>query len=219
MKIIIYGASNYAQLVHHYIQTTTYDEVVAYCVDKEYLTFNRLKGLPVIAFEEIESSFEKESHAMITAIGYSTMRARKTLFEKAKNKGYALTNYISPNANVDESATIGYNNIIMAGVHIEPFTTIGSNNVFWTSSVICHDAHVGDNCFFAAKSLIGGFSKINDGCFLGFNSTVLHNVTLEEETLVGANSLVLKNTTPFTKYIGSPAKATTKHQSVGIKVS
>lgn len=217
-KIIIYGKSDFAKLMYYYLKNDSSYNVVAFCVDKEYFDENIYCNLPVVIFEDINKLYPSSSHKVLVAVGYSNMRARKTMFEKVKNKKYKCINYISSKAIIDKTVALGENNIILQNTVIEPFTQLGDNNIIWSSSNICHNVTIESNCFIACQSLVGGFSKINDNCFLGFNSTILQNLVLEEETLVGAKSLVLQDTEKYTKYLGNPARKISSHEKEGISV-
>lgn len=217
-KIIIYGIGDFARLMHHYFTTESDFEVSAFCVDQKYKKDNMLYGLPIISYEEIEKLYSSKKYSMFVAVGYSNMRARKSLFDKAKSKGYKLVNFISRSSSLNSNIIFGENNVFFQNVCVEPFVVIGDNNIFWSSAVICHDAIVGSHNFIAAGAIIGGFSKIEDLCFLGFRSTVIQNLTLSNETLLGANSLLLDDTSLSSLWLGSPAKLKGLHSAEGIKI-
>lgn len=217
-NIIIYGKSDFAKLMYHYLKNDSSYKVVAFCVDKEYFDENIYCNLPVIIFEDIDTTYPSLSHKVLVAVGYSNMRARKTMFEKIKNKKYKCINYISSKAIIDKTVSLGENNIILQNTVIEPFTQLGDNNIVWSSSNICHNVIIESHCFIAAQSLVGGFSIVKDDCFVGFNSTILQNVLLENETLVGAKALILKNTEKYSKYLGNPAKKISSHKKEGIRI-
>ncbi len=217
-KIIIYGIGDFARLMHHYFTTESDFEVSAFCVDQKYKKDNMLYGLPIISYEEIEKLYSAKKYSMFVAVGYSNMRVRKSLFDKAKSKGYKLVNFISRSSSLNSNIIFGENNVFFQNVCVEPFVVIGDNNIFWSSAVICHDATVGSHNFIAAGAIIGGFSKIEDLCFLGFRSTVIQNLTLSNETLLGANSLLLDDTSLSSLWLGSPAKLKGLHSAEGIKI-
>lgn len=216
-NVIIYGAGSFARLARQYLDEVEGQEVVGYTCDSLFMPdVNRLDGLPVEDFESIDSKYPVEDFHMYVAAGYSSMRARTVMFNKAKQKGYKLVNFVHKHALVDETVSMGENNFIFPGVVIEKNSSLGSNNILWSSVNICHDVSIGSHCFVAAKSLVGGFSKVHDGCFLGFSSIILQNINLGAETLIGAGSLVLKNTNEFSKCVGTPAIIVGEHSKTGI---
>ncbi len=217
-KLLIYGLGDFARAMRYYFEKDTDYRVVAFCADQHFIKQNEFDGLPVVPFENIQDIHQPDECKMFVAVGYSKMRARKSMYEKAHNKKYKFANYISPLANVDSSVILGVNNVVLQGAQIEPFCTIGNNNVIWSSVNISHDVRIGSHCFIASQSLVGGRAKIGDGCFLGFNSTTIQEVELAEETLVGAKTLVLTATEPFSKNIGLPSKLVGFHTQEGIVI-
>lgn len=204
--------------MRHYFESDAGCKVVAYCLDRDYIVESIIDGLPVIPFEDVEVAFPPSQYSMFVAIGYSTMRNRVAMYQRAKNKKYKLPNYISSSSVVEPTTLIGDNNVVMQAVQIEPFVQIGDNNIFWSSSNICHDVVVGSHSFIAAKSIVGGFSRLGNNCFLGFNSTISHDLFISDESLVGACSLVISNTNAFSKNIGIPTKEVALHFEEGIKI-
>ncbi|WP_445425017.1 acetyltransferase [Alishewanella sp. HL-SH06] len=218
-EILIYGMSDFAKLMRTYLDRVELQKVVAYVADQNFIKqSNSFDTLPLVPFEEVEVLYPPKSYSMLVAVGYSNMRARQFMFDKAKKKNYNLINYVSPAAIVDESVKIGENNIIFQGTVIEPNVVIKDNNIIWSSVNVSHDVEIGSHSFLASQSLIGGCTKIGNGCFLGFNSTCSQNLSIGEESLIGANALVLKDTMSFSKNIGSPSKVVGFHQKEGICV-
>jgi sugar O-acyltransferase (sialic acid O-acetyltransferase NeuD family) len=215
-KIIIYGRGTLAKLVCYYIQKYSNDQVVAYTADSSYCNIDRIDNIPLIPFESVSTRFPPKSYKMIVAIGYSSMRNRKVLYQRAKAEGYHLSSFVSPDALVDDSVVLGDNTIIFSGVVIEPFCKLGNNNLIWSGAVICHETKILDHCFAAANSTIGGKNYIEDNCFIGFNASVLQQLTVSTETLLGAGAVLTQSTSPYTKYLGIPASAAGTHEKDGI---
>ena len=100
-RLIIYGLGDFAKTMRYYFAKDTDYTVVAFCADKNYINQDELDGLPVVPFENIENIYGNDEYKMFVAVGYSRMRARKLMYEKARNKQYEMASYISPLANVD----------------------------------------------------------------------------------------------------------------------
>ena len=100
-KLIIYGDSSYAEMIAHYFQTDSEYQVVAFCVDRDYKTKDKINSLPVIALEDIENHFSPEEHHIFAAIGYKSVRTHKVLFEKIAQLSFPVASYISTKAIVD----------------------------------------------------------------------------------------------------------------------
>ena len=219
MNLVLYGDSNYAELIKYYFESDSEYKVVGFCVERAYRSKDELCGLPVVDFEEIESYFPKENHSIFAAIGYKSMRVKKAIYEqKIANSGYNIASYISKNAIVDSSNNIGKNCLILPGVILEPFARVENNTFLNTGVTVCHHSLIGAHSFMAAKSLVGGYTTVGENSFIGFNATVLQQLTLAPETLVAAGSLLMQDTQESTLYVGSPAKAKRRHLERGIEI-
>ncbi len=216
-EIVIYGAGSFAKMMRLYLDRVEGQRVVAFSVDQEFMgEEGSFDGLPVVAFEDVQRLYPTDRFLMFVAVGYSTMRARKLMYDKARLKGYRFISYVDSSAIIDETVSIGNNNVILMGSILEAFSSLGDNNIIWASVIISHDVKVGSHCFFASQSLIGGNCYIGDNCFFGFNSTCIQDVNVGNESLVGAKSLVLSNTAEFSQNIGIPAKQVSSHRDTGI---
>ena len=218
MKIIIYGNSDFAELMHYYFTTDSIYEVIGFCVDKDYIKSDKFLNIPLVPFEIVDKVFPPTEYKMFVAVGYKNMRLRKELYKKTIDKGYSHINYISSKAVVDKSNIIGKNNAILHNVVLEPFSKIGNNNVINTNVIICHHAEIMNDCFIAAKTLVGGFTIIKNNCFLGFSSTILQKLVIEDETLVAASSVVNRNSFKYDFLAGTPAKSVSQHEVNGIEI-
>lgn len=205
MKVIIYGIGPFAELLYNYLTNSSEYEVIAFCADTEYITKNELCNLPIIAFEKIENIYNPKYYKMLVAVGYSKMRNRKLMFEKAKAKNYSFINYIHPSV-IKHDFIIGENNIILAGCIIEPNVIIGNNNVIWSMTLLGHDCKLGSHNYISAKCLIAGHIIIKDLCFIGNGSNMINGLIIEDESYLVAGTNIRKNTKPFGMYIGNPAK-------------
>ena len=218
MKIIIYGNSDFAELMHYYFTTDSIYEVIGFCVDKDYIKSDKFLNIPLVPFEIVDKVFPPTEYKMFVAVGYKNMRLRKELYKKTIDKGYSHINYISSKAVVDKSNIIGKNNAILHNVVLEPFSKIGDNNIINTNVIICHHAEILNDCFIAAKTLVGGFTIIKNNCFLGFSSTILQKLIIEDETLIAAGSIVNKSSLKCDFLAGVPAKFISNHKQNGIKI-
>ena len=70
-KIIIFGTSQLASLAHFYFEHDSPHEVVAFTVDKNYITDDNYRGLPVVPFEEIEKFFPPSEYKMFLPISFN----------------------------------------------------------------------------------------------------------------------------------------------------
>lgn len=216
--LVVYGAGDLAKLMCTYFAQDSGYRIAGFCVDRGRLSADRFLGLPLVAFEEIEQHFNPVACEMFVAIGYSKMRDRRLLYERAKAKGYALASYISSNAHVWPDAVIGENNVLMPFVHVEPFVHVGNNNLFWSDTLVTHGVRVGDHNYCGAKCILGGHSVINDECFLGNGAVLINGIHLNDGSHILPGSVVYQDTKPHSKYLGNPARTIGTHEETGIVI-
>ena len=100
-RLIIFGTGDIAKLAHYYFSTDSDYQVVAFTADAAYITKKEFCGLPVDAFEEVDSCYSVETHELFVALSYSKLNAvRKEKYLAAKTLGYRLARYISSHATV-----------------------------------------------------------------------------------------------------------------------
>ncbi|MCK5889136.1 MAG: acetyltransferase [Methylococcales bacterium] len=215
-KIIIYGAGPLAELMHYHFTEESEYEVVAFCLDEAFITQATLCDLPIVPFETIETTHPEKEYDMFVAIGYSYMRNRKLMFDKAKVKNYTLVNFISPAAGIRDNLIIGENNLIQARVEIEPFAKIGNNNIFWTNSILGHHFTIGDHNYIAGSCGFGGYCTMGNCCFMGNAAVTANTVVIADETYMVAGAVILRDTEVASRYHGNPSKLISRHPDTGI---
>lgn len=204
-KLVIIGNTSNAKLAHFYFQNDSVYDVVAFSVNREYISEGFFCGLPVIPLEEIETTYPPDMFDVFIAVGYSGMnKIRENLYTKCKELGYRMPNYISSRSSFLTKETIGDNNLILEDNTIQPFVKIGSNNVLWSGNHIGHDSVIGDHCFITSHVVVSGFVRIKNNCFLGVNSTLRDAIVVERESLIGAGAVIMKDTVEKGVYL--PAK-------------
>ena len=139
-KIVIFGIGDNGELAKYYFENdekykNDY-EVVAFTVQKEYLTEKEFKGIPVVEFENLEKIYPPEEFYLFVAVGYTAMNeVREKVYLEGKKRGYKYVSYISSKANIFTDK-IGENNFILEDNTIQPFVEIGNNNVLWSGNHI-----------------------------------------------------------------------------------
>src|SRR5205085_7434455 len=107
-KLIIIGDSAFAEVAYEYLTHDSEYEVVAFSVERAYLTNETLMGLPVVPFETLVETHAPTEHSFYVAIVYTQLNKLRTrLYCEAKAKGYAPASYISPHAFIWRNCQIG----------------------------------------------------------------------------------------------------------------
>ena len=201
-KLIIYGSGQMARMFLHFARLEF--EVVAFTVERSVLADTIIEGLPVVAFEMLESLYPAMDHSLITAVGYREMndlRARK--YQEGLAKGYAFARYIHPSVVRHPGVTIGENTIILDHVAIHPYSTIGNSVFIASNASIGHGCTIGNHCWVNSGVSVGGETAIDEATFLGINATIGDNIRVGRQCFVGANTLVTRDTQAEEVYVSA----------------
>lgn len=210
-KVVVFGVLDTSELAHFYLRYDSEHEVVAFTVNEEFLKENKFKGLPVVAFEEVEQFFSPDDYLFFAPMtGRGMNKNREKIYLEAKAKGYRFISYISSKATVFPETEIGENCFILEDNTLQPFTRIGNNVVMWSGNHIGHHGTIHDHVFFTSHVVMSGHCEIGSYSFFGVNSTIRDFIKIAKGTLVAMSASITKNTEPWGVYIGNPAKKIAK---------
>lgn len=213
-KLVIFGSGDIAQLAHYYFSEDSDYEVVAFTVDAAYKTDDTFCGLPVIAFEELQSVYSTDDVNVFVALSYSKLNAiRKEKYLTVKSLGYKLVSYISSKATVLNNRNIGENCFILEDNTIQPFVQIGNNITLWSGNHIGHHSVIKDHTFLASHIVVSGGVSIGEQCFIGVNATLRDHISVGDRCVVGAGALLLENAEPDGVYKGVATERSTRSSS------
>ncbi len=208
--LIIFGLGDIAQMAYYYFKNDSSYEIVAFCVDAQFITSERLFEIPVVAFEDVEKKFSPSEYEFFVAVGYKNLnKMRRQKYDAAKQKGYKMASYISSKA-VVLTKEIGDNAFILENNTIQPFVKIGDNVTIWSGNHVGHHSVVEDNCFISSHVVISGGVVIGENSFLGVNSTIRDHIKIGKENIIGAATLILKDTQDFSVYTGLESSKSAK---------
>ncbi len=207
-KVVIFGTGDIAELAAFYFETDSDYQVVGFTVDKEFLTDVEKNGLPIVAFEDLEDTFDSGSTFVFVALSYSKInKLRADKVSQVREKGFQLASYVSSRASILSVEPIGENAFILEDNTVQPFVKIGDNVTLWSGNHIGHHSTIGDHCFISSHVVVSGGVTIESYCFVGVNSTIRDHVTIGSSSVLGAGSLILGDAEPESVFIG---KATEK---------
>lgn len=194
-KIIIFGTGDIADIANYYFKIDSKYEVVAFTVNKEFISAFTFCDKPVIAWEEITNSFPPSEFKLFIALSYSQMnKVRESKYNEGKSKGYEFVSYVSSRCTYLSQNKPGDNCFIFEDNTIQPFVNIGNNVTLWSGNHIGHHSTIKDHNFVSSHVVISGHCIINSNCFLGVNSTIGHAVEIGAENIIGAGSIITKKT-------------------------
>jgi sugar O-acyltransferase (sialic acid O-acetyltransferase NeuD family) len=206
-SVIVFGAGDIAEIAGFYFANDSDYTVAAYTVDREFMKSDNFGGKPLVAFEDLESHYSPQDHALFVALSYAKLnRLRAEKCAAAKRKGYRLAAYLSTKATVWPGFSLGENCFILEDNTIQPFVRIGNNVTLWSGNHIGHHAQIGDNCFITSHVVISGGVKVGDYSFIGVNATIRDHVTIGAGCVIGAGSLIVKDAADDSVYSASAAE-------------
>ncbi|MHB8694630.1 MAG: acetyltransferase [Solirubrobacteraceae bacterium] len=196
LPVVIFGVGDFARVAAYYLAHDSPYEVAAFTVHAQYVPLEgRLRGLPVVAFEELEKRYPPDGYSMLVAIGFSRVnRARAEIFAHCKERGYTLISYVNSRATQWGGTKIGENTFIFEDNVIQPFVTIGDDVILWSGNHIGHDTVIGDHVFIASHAVVSGNCSIGQYCFVGVNATFRDGVSVAPRCVIGAGAVIMRDT-------------------------
>jgi sugar O-acyltransferase (sialic acid O-acetyltransferase NeuD family) len=217
--LVIIGAGEFAQIACEYFQHDSDYDVVAFSVEKNYLSQASLAERPVVAYESLVELYPPDEVDAFVAIPASQLnRLRTRFYQDAKSKGYRLATYVSSRAFVWRNAEVGENSFIFENNVIQPFVRVGNNCVLWSGNHVGHRTVVRDNVFIASHAVISGYCEIGESSFVGVNTTFNDRVKVAQDCVIGSGALVVRDTEPGRVYVGSPARALADRSSLDVSL-
>jgi sugar O-acyltransferase (sialic acid O-acetyltransferase NeuD family) len=207
-KLVLVGDSAFAEIAHEYFDCFSDYQVVAFAVERAFLRRDELRGLPVVAFEDMPGIYPMASHEVHVAVVYTQLnRLRARLVQQVSAMGYSLASFISPAAFIAPSARIGRHCFIFENNVVQSFVSIGDNVVLWSGNHIGHHSIIEDNVFISSHVALSGFCRVGKHSFLGVNVAVGNNLTIATDNWIGQGVAVSRDTEPGQMFRASEQEA------------
>jgi sugar O-acyltransferase (sialic acid O-acetyltransferase NeuD family) len=206
-RLVIVGNGQMAELFcSNFTQSSDY-EVAGFVVDREFIKGDGLLGLPLVPFDDIESSFPPGTFDAFVAIGpVRNNSVRAARFLELRRRGYRFANYVSPRAEVSPDASLGENVSIGHFCSVGPWARIGDNVLIGSMSSIGHHCQVHSHAFLPVHVVMAGSVVIGERAFVGTGTTIRDNVHIGEGSVIGAGATILGDVEPNTVYVAQGAK-------------
>jgi sugar O-acyltransferase (sialic acid O-acetyltransferase NeuD family) len=193
--VVVFGIGDFARVAEVYLRLDSPMDVVAFTVDREYVSTSELGGLPVIPFEDLMTTHPPRDVDMFVAIGFMGVnRARAQVYDRCKSLGYKLISYVNSQATFWGDIAMGDNCFIFEDNVIQPNVRLGSDVILWSGNHIGHDSAIGDHSFIASHVVISGNVTVGSHCFIGVNATLRDGITVAPHCLIGAGALIMRDT-------------------------
>jgi acetyltransferase-like isoleucine patch superfamily enzyme len=191
--IVLFGAGQIAEVAKAYIDRHGEDRIVGFTVDADYLSVDSFHGLPVVAWEELESRFPPAEVKLLGPLSFRRMNEfRRDRHQEGLKRGYDFTSFVHPASHVYADC-IGENCFILENNVIQPFVKIGKGVMMWSGNHVGHHATIGDYCFLASQVGIAGASVIGERCYLAGKVGIEMGLTIGAGSFLGSATLVRKD--------------------------
>ncbi len=201
-RIVLFGTGRGADVAYRMLKGDTNHEIVGFTVDGARLDRSEFRGLPVVAYEDVEKHFPPEDYRMLILLGYQGMNGvRERKFREAKAKGYTLESYVASNIFRVEPLNIGENCFIFDNQSISLDVKIGNNVVMWSSNHIGDLTEISDHAWISSHVTVAASARILERAFLGIGCTVSNGVKIGQGSLIGAHVMVSTDTEPDSVHV------------------
>lgn len=204
-RVVVVGTGDFARIARYYLENDSDHPVIAHSLSASLLDAKEFLGLPLVAFEELPSSYPPDDHLLLIGIAYSRLnRNRREMFEAAKRMGYEMVTYVCSKAITWPDLAVGEGSFIFEANVIQPYVHIGKDTVLWSGNHIGHDSTIGDHIFMASHVVVSGNCRVGDNTFIGVNATIRDGLTIGANCVIGAGTLVLDRVPDGSVLRGTP---------------
>jgi sugar O-acyltransferase (sialic acid O-acetyltransferase NeuD family) len=207
-EVVIIGAGEQGEIAYEYLTHDSPHVVAGFAVESQYLDGDRFLGLPLVALDDITTTFSPERYRALVAVSSTHLnRVRSRLYHQVKSLGYTCVSYVSSRAFVWHNVEIGENTFVFEDNVLQHRVRLGDNVILWSGNHLGHQTTIGTDTFVASHAVISGFCDIGRSAYLGVNCTIANNLTLGDECVIGAGAVVVRDTEPRQVYVGNPARS------------
>ena len=106
-KVIIFGNTDWAEVIYFYLKHDSAHEVVGFTVDEDRITSDSFQQLPVVPYQKLEQYFPPLEYKLFIPISYQKLnKLRAEKYANAKERGYQFISYISSKAVYSENSAV-----------------------------------------------------------------------------------------------------------------
>jgi len=167
---------------------------------------DQIFGADVLGDDRYLDNAAPDEMLLVNGLGANpSTRARQSLFEALKARGFAFQSFRHPSAVMGRECVLGEGCQIMAGAVLQSRVRLGDNTVVNTHASIDHDCRVAGHVFVSPGAVLCGDVMISESVFIGAGATLLPGVKIGELAIVGAGAVVTRNVPARAIVVGNPA--------------
>jgi len=210
-QIGIYGAGGFAREVAWLVESIS-SEVnplfPAFFIDDNPDTHgSEVNGIPVLGFEQVESSF---ADALIVG-GVGAGKVRQKLMERVSAAGFESATLVHPNVQLSRFVTMGVGTVICAGNILTTNIRLGRHVQINLDCTIGHDVEMDDYATLAPGVHVSGWVRIGKRAYVGTGANIINGTSdaplvIGDDTVVGAGACVTGSLDSRVLAVGVPAK-------------
>lgn len=206
-NLLIVGARGWGREVYQAIKKSNEvkrgELVIKGFLDSKFDAFEGLRGTypPIICSPE-DYDIESED---IFFVAMGDPHWRKYYAEMIEKKGGHFYSYITPDANVLETAEIGEGSFIPQWSTVSDNVLLGKHVVLHAFAVIGHDSIIKDYGTILNGAFVGGYCEIGECSQMSPKSMIIPHKKIGNNAMVGAGSVVIRNVGDDTSVYGNPA--------------
>lgn len=128
----------------------------------------------------------------ISGLGsYRSMMQRRKKLEKMELSSFI--NFISINAKIYKTATLGQGIVVFPQTIISSNAKIGDHVFIYHNCVISHDVIVKNYSMISNSVCVSGGVKIGENCYIGAGSTIIEGISIGDNCIIAAGTTVLND--------------------------
>ncbi len=208
-KLVMIGSGGHARVLQQTILELGF-ELHGYVAPRDVdsrLAIGQDGEIPWLGYDANLLTFDREEFLLINGIGsVSSLRVRRSVFDKFTAAGFNFLQVIADSALVSESARLSVGVQVLSGAIIGVDAFIGEDVIVNTGAIIEHDATIGGSSHISVGVKLAGEVSVGYGSHIGIGATVIQGVGIGENCIVGAGAVVISDVPDNHLAVGVPAK-------------
>lgn len=163
--------------------------------------------IPYLGGAEVLERLDPATCMLVNGVGSAgPIKARREVFEKAREAGFRFRGLRHATAIVDPTAEIDETALIMAGAIIQCGARIGANVLINTAAIVDHDSRICAHSHLATGARLAGEVVVEESVHVGAGATVIQGGLIGRGAVIAAGAAVIRPVASGTTEGGVPAR-------------